>query len=158
MQARAVKSCLNNNELISKLLVVGDGPERNNLKHLAGNGVHFLGNRSDVPDILRAMDIFTLPSINEGISNTILEAMATGLPVVATNVGGNSEIIDDGKTGQLVPSADPVALSSALSEYINSPELRASHGSQGRIRAKTQFSVEKMVSEYESVYRRVAQK
>jgi len=140
----------------AKLLVVGDGPERKSLERLAGSGVHFWGNRTDVPDILRTMDIFTLPSINEGISNTILEAMATGLPVVATNVGGNSEIIDDGKTGQLVPSDDAAALAAALSVYINSPELRASHGSQGRVRAKKLFSVDKMVSEYESVYRRVA--
>jgi glycosyltransferase involved in cell wall biosynthesis len=139
-----------------KLLVVGDGPERKSLEHLAGNGVHFLGNRADVPDILRTLDIFTLPSINEGISNTILEAMATGLPVVATNVGGNPEIIDDGKTGQLVPSGDPAALGAALSDYIKSPQLRASHGSQGRIRVEELFSIEKMVSEYESVYLRVA--
>ena len=104
------------------------------------------------------MDIFTLPSINEGISNTILEAMATGLPVVATKVGGNPEIIDDGKTGQLVPSDDAAALAAALSAYINSPELRASHGNQGRICVKKLFSVEKMVNEYEAVYRRVARK
>ncbi len=98
---------INNENPDVKLLVVGDGPERKNLEHLAGNGVQFLGNRADVPDILRMMDIFTLPSINEGISNTILEAMATGLPVVATDVGGNPEIIDDGQTGQLVPIGRP---------------------------------------------------
>ena len=88
----------------ARLLVVGEGPEEDRLRAVAGEGVHFLGNRTDVPRVLQALDLFVLSSLNEGISNTILEAMAAGLPVVATRVGGNSELVEDGVSGRLVNS------------------------------------------------------
>lgn len=140
----------------TKLLVVGDGPERDHLKHLGYENVIFLGNRTDIPDILQAIDVFVLPSLNEGISNTILEAMASGLPVVVTKVGGNPELVEDGTTGILVPSKDSSAMASALISYLHNPALRFSHGEAGRRRVIEAFSIENMVRGYETVYRRVA--
>jgi sugar transferase (PEP-CTERM/EpsH1 system associated) len=139
-----------------RLIVVGDGPERNHLERIAPEGVYFLGNRTDIPDILRALDLFALTSLNEGISNTILEAMATGLPTVVTSVGGNPELVEDGITGMLVPPCDPAALAPALCAYIKNPNMRTMHGKAGRVRAEKHFSIEKMVKNYETVYRRVA--
>ena len=138
----------------ARLLVVGDGPERAYLEDLAGDGILFLGNRLDVPVILQALDIFVLSSLNEGISNTILEAMATGLPVIATKVGGNSELVEDGATGILVPPKEPKAIASALLKYIRNPEIRNSHGNRGRINAIQVFSIENMVKGYVTVYKR----
>jgi len=140
----------------TRLLVIGDGPERTRLEALAGVGVQFLGNRLDVAAVLQALDVFVLPSLNEGISNTILEAMATGLPVVATNVGGNPELVQDGVTGILIPSSDAPALSAGLLNYVTNPALRQAHGQQGRARAVQHFSIASMVTGYEAVYRRVA--
>ena len=141
----------------SILFVVGNGPERSKLKSLAGPGVFFLGNRDDVPEVMRAFDVFVLSSANEGISNTILEAMATGLPVVASNVGGNPELTVDGVTGRLFPSGDIEVLTSELLAYFRSSGLRLRHGSQGRKRAVTHFSTEEMVKNYEAVWERIAQ-
>ena len=141
----------------SILLIVGNGPERSKLESLAGPGVFFLGNRDDVPEIMRILDVFVLSSVNEGISNTILEAMATGLPVVASNVGGNPELVVDGVTGKLFPSGDIEALASELLAYSTSPGLRLHHGSQGRDRAISLFSIKAMVESYEAVWERVAQ-
>jgi sugar transferase (PEP-CTERM/EpsH1 system associated) len=139
----------------SMLLVVGDGPERHRLMASASQGVRFLGNRSDIPDLLRAMDVFVLPSINEGISNTILEAMASGVPVVASRVGGNPELVEDGTTGKLFPVGDIDSLTDALRAYASSPELVARHGAQGRRRAEDNFSIAAMVMAYRSVWDRV---
>jgi glycosyltransferase involved in cell wall biosynthesis len=138
-------------------LVVGDGPERRRLESAAGEGIVFLGNRLDVPEILRSLDVFVLPSLNEGISNTILEAMASGVPVVATRVGGNPELVEDGQTGTLVSARDKEAFASALIRYLDDPDLRRLHGEAGRARACNHFSVSKMVDGYEAVYRRVAE-
>ena len=138
----------------ARLLVVGDGPERPHLESIAGNGIIFLGNRLDIPIILQALDVFILPSLNEGISNTILEAMAAGIPVIATDVGGNPELVADDVAGFLIPPQDASAMAAALLKYSNNPELRTRHGKHGRMRAIQHFSVEKMVASYESVYRR----
>ncbi len=140
----------------ARLLVVGDGPERERLEREAGEGVVFLGDRTDVPEVLRALDVFVLCSRNEGISNTILEAMATGLPVVATGVGGNPELVMPGRTGTLVPPGDPEALCAALGRYAGAPRLARAHGEAGRARAASGFSVEAMVSAYEGVWRAVS--
>ncbi|MFU8858341.1 MAG: glycosyltransferase [Deferrisomatales bacterium] len=139
------------------LLVVGDGPERSPLEAAAGScpAVRFLGNRLDAPDVLRCLDLFVLPSRNEGISNTILEAMATALPVAATAVGGNPELVADGETGTLVPPGDPEALGRVLLAYAEDPAARESHGRAGRERVLREFSVASMVAAYEAVYRRV---
>ena len=138
------------------LLVVGDGPERERLEALKKDNVIFLGNRHDVSTILQALDVFVLSSQNEGISNTILEAMATELPVIATNVGGNPELVEDGVTGTLIPPNDPQAIASALLAYSTNPGVCKSHGAQGYLRVNESFSLQGMAQGYEAVYRRVA--
>lgn len=140
----------------ARLIVIGDGPERTNLQGLKERGVIFLGNRSDVPNILQSIDVFALPSLNEGISNTILEAMSTALPVVATRVGGNTELVRDGRTGILVDPGDSDSIAHAILRYLNEENLRLTHGRAGRQRVLQHFSVQAMVQSYESVYRRVA--
>ena len=110
------------------------------------------GKRQDAAQLLRAFDVFVLPSLAEGISNTILEAMASGRPVVATDVGGNGELVVNGETGRLVPSADPQALATAIWDYVDSPDLRTRHGAAGRARAEQRFSIDRMVADYLSVY------
>jgi len=112
----------------------------------------FIGARFDVPDFLRAADLFVHPSRQEGFSNAILEAMAAGLPVVACDVGGNPEAVVDGVTGRLVPPRDPTALASAMAEILADPGKGRSMGEAGRERASEQFSVERMVREIEEMY------
>lgn len=139
----------------SILLVVGEGPERTRLEKMASERVIFLGSRNDVPELLQCMDVFVLPSLNEGISNTILEAMATGIPVVATRVGGNPELVRDGVDGTLFEPEDVNGLAAILARYGRETQLRKAHGESGRERVIESFSVEKMVRSYEQVYRRV---
>ena len=141
------------------LLVAGDGPCREGLERLArdlglGEECRFLGLRTDVPEVYRLLDVFVLPSIAEGISNTILEAMASGLPVVASAVGGNGELVVSGETGTLVPAQDAETLTRAIERYIESPSLRAEHGAAGRRRAVEVFDLPRMVSQYEAAYLR----
>ena len=138
------------------LLVVGDGPERRRLENIADCGIVFLGNRSDIPDVLRALDVFVLTSLNEGISNTILEAMATALPVVATNVGGTPEIAKNGATCILARPGDVDFICNAINEYLGDSEIRRAHGMAGRERVLRKFSIQAMVRGYESVWHRVA--
>ena len=138
----------------ARLLVVGDGPERARLAGLAGPGVHLLGNRHDVSALVAESDLFVLSSLNEGISNTILEAMACAVPVVATRVGGNPELVEDGLTGRLVPARDVVALASAMLAYLGDRETARAHGRRGRLRVEDEFSIAAMVRGYEQVYRR----
>lgn len=139
------------------LLIVGDGPCRRDLeREVIALGLEarvvLVGEGSDVPDMLRGMDVFVLPSIAEGMSNTVLEAMATGLPIVATRVGGNPELIDDGVTGRLVPSRDPDALASALLDYLDDPYLRTIHGKSARERAVETFGLARMRAAYADLY------
>jgi len=96
--------------------------------------------------------VFVLPSKSEGISNTILEAMATGLPVVATRVGGNPELVVEGVTGELVPPENPAALATALQRYVDDKDKQRQQGHAGRERVEQQFSIENMVNEYLTVY------
>ena len=143
-----------------RLVVAGDGSLREGVHAiLADGGVSDLawlaGERADVPDVLRGLDLFALPSLAEGVSNTILEAMASGLPVVATRVGGNAELVDDGRTGTLVPPADGGALGDALLSYFRDPAAARRHGEAGRERAERQFGLDRMVAEYDSLYRRL---
>ena len=137
------------------LLVVGDGPERPALEAAAGGGIRFLGNREDVSDIYRALDLFVLSSDNEGISNTVLEAMATGLPVVAARTGGNPELIDDGVTGTLFSPGNADGLAAAISTYLQYPGMAQDHGLQARKSVESRFSVVEMTAAYESVWRSV---
>ena len=101
---------------------------------------------------MRGLDCFVLPSRAEGISNTILEAMACGLPVVATDVGGNGELVDAGHTGSLVRSGDAGALAQALSLLAQDPALARAHGRAGRERVLVRFSLQSMVASYQRVY------
>ncbi|MBT5457014.1 MAG: glycosyltransferase, partial [Rhodospirillaceae bacterium] len=106
----------------------------------------------DIPGLLRAMDLFVLPSRNEGISNTILEAMACGLPVIATAVGGNVELVTEGETGALIPPGDPQALAQTLKQYLDEPRLITHQGKAARTRAENLFDLDVMVKNYLSVY------
>jgi glycosyltransferase involved in cell wall biosynthesis len=113
------------------------------------------GERNDVADILRGLDCFVLPSLSEGISNVILEAMASGLPVIATAVGGNPELIKAGCTGQLVPAADHEAMARAIIAYAQCPGLARSAGSMGRIEVERRFSMNAMTRAYRDLYDRL---
>jgi sugar transferase (PEP-CTERM/EpsH1 system associated) len=140
-----------------RLIIVGDGPARGEcLALLAEAGMESLawlpGERDAVPDLMRTFDVFALPSLGEGISNTILEAMATGLPVVATRVGGNPELVEESVTGALVPVGMHRALAAALRTYVDDTALARRHGANARKRAEEQFSIDAMVAGYLSVY------
>ena len=118
--------------------------------------VRFVGSRTDVPDLLRASDLFVHPSREEGFSNAILEAMSAGLPVVACDVGGNPEAVVDEETGRLVPSRNAAAFASAVAELLADPEKRKAMGEAGRLRATERFSIDRMVGEMESLYESLA--
>ncbi|MBP3960475.1 glycosyltransferase [Gemmata sp. G18] len=117
-----------------------------------GGAVRLLGQISDIPTLLTQASCFTLASLTEGISLTILEAMAAGLPVVATRVGGNPEVITENETGLLVPASDPEALAAALLELWQDPTRRRKMGDAGRRRVEKHFDVRQMVAEYEKLY------
>ncbi len=143
-----------------RLVMIGDGPLRAEVvQFLEQAGVAdqawLPGAREDVADCLRALDLFVLPSLAEGICNTILEAMATGLPVVATDVGGNPDLVQPGVTGALVPAGDPDAMARALMAYPADPARTAREGQAARARAEAAFSMEAMVKGYMAVYDRV---
>ena len=140
------------------LIIVGNGPERERLEAMSTPGVYFLGARYEVAQILRDMDIFALASINEGISNTILEAMATGLPVVSTNVGGTPELITHEYNGLLAEPRDHGQLASYLLTYLQAPAMRAEHGQHNRRITQERFSIEAMVQGYELVWSRISGK
>nr|WP_244861046.1 TIGR03088 family PEP-CTERM/XrtA system glycosyltransferase [Aromatoleum petrolei] len=140
-----------------RLMFVGDGSLRTELEAevaRAGVGacVWLAGERRDVPEALRAMDVFVLPSRAEGISNTILEAMACGLPVIATRVGGNAELVLDGETGMLVPASDSDALADALARYVGDGGMLRRQGDAGRKRTEVEFSIDGMVARYAQLY------
>jgi len=140
-----------------RLVVVGAGvllPKLLELSREAGldDLIWFAGERHDVADIMQTLDLFVLPSINEGISNTILEAMATALPVIATDVGGNPELVINDQTGYLVPKQDPIAMAAAFKHYLETPELLAIHGKAGRARCVSTFSLNRMITDYVSIY------
>lgn len=140
-----------------RLVMVGDGSLHTRVvEFLRDAGVADLtwlpGARSDVAQIMRSLDLFVLPSLAEGISNTILEAMASGLPVVATAVGGNPELIAQGRTGALVPSADADKLAAAMCDYVLNPELAKNHGRAARIEVEQRFGLDVMVKNYMDLY------
>lgn len=140
-----------------RLVLVGDGPLRPEIARIlseAGRSdlAWLPGERADVPGMLRGLDCFVLPSLAEGISNTILEAMASGLPVIATRVGGNPELVDEETTGSLVPAADPDALAREVVRYFRHPRLAASRGRAGRERAEGVFGLDAMARRYQALY------
>jgi len=140
-----------------RLVMVGEGPLRAQIQAvLQAAGVARLawlpGERGDVADIMRGLHAFALPSLSEGISNSILEAMASSLPVVATAVGGNADLVLQGQTGHIVPPANPQVMALRLMTLASSPERARSMGQAGRQRAQATFSMQAMVSIYQSVY------
>ncbi len=140
-----------------KLLIVGDGPIRSELERQVEdlnlkNRVIFLGMRTDVPDLLMALDIFILPSIMEATSVTLLEAMSASLPVVATRVGGNREIVIENETGVLVPAQTPEKLADAIDLIIADKKLARSMGTAGRKRVEDFFTFDKMMRQYKKIY------
>jgi sugar transferase (PEP-CTERM/EpsH1 system associated) len=143
-----------------RLLIVGDGVDRQKcMNMLQQAGVAelgwFPGERSDIAELMREMDIFVLPSLGEGISNTILEAMCSGLPVVATRVGGNLELVKEGVTGKLVPPATPEALADALLDYYRNPSMLCDHGEAARRQIEETFTMQAMTRGYVDVYDKV---
>ncbi len=144
-----------------RLVIVGEGQEHGAIEAeiRAANlvdRVWLAGARADVAAMIRSFDLFVLPSIAEGISNTVLEAMACGLPVVATAVGGNPELVEAGRTGDLVPASDPHALAAALRAYVDDPARINAHGKAARARIEAEFSLDRMVYRYRSLYESLA--
>jgi sugar transferase (PEP-CTERM/EpsH1 system associated) len=145
----------------ARLVLVGDGPERPAIERLRAEAgladrVWLLGPRGDVPRLLRAADLFLLTSISEGIPLTVIEAMAAGLPVVATRVGGVPEVVDDGVTGLLAAAGDAGALAAHLVALAGQPDQAREMGRRGRDRAWAVFSEERMVDAYARLYREMA--
>lgn len=141
----------------SYLVLVGDGPMRGELVGLAGllgigERVRFLGERLDIPALLQAFDVFALSSLSEGMPLTVLEAMAAGKPVVATNVGGIPEAVIEHQTGLLVPPRDPERMAQALLRLLDDEALRGAFGHRGQARARERFDLRQMVETYESAY------
>jgi sugar transferase (PEP-CTERM/EpsH1 system associated) len=139
------------------LAIIGDGPLYNMLKlkiQAAGitDSVWLPGSRTDIADILRHFSVFVLPSLAEGTPVTILEAMSTGLPVVATRVGGIPEVVKDGMTGMLVPASDVNALTGAITNYLKQPDMLGQHGSAGRDYVLRNNSIIAMLSAYTKLY------
>jgi L-malate glycosyltransferase len=140
-----------------RFVLAGDGEQRQNLEqHVARLGLQsnflFLGRRDDVPRLLACCDIAVLPSKAEGLPNAVLEYLAAGLPTVASLVGGNAEIIQDGKTGLLVPPDDPSALSEALLRLLRDPGFAINLGNRGREYVISEFSFRRMIENTEQLY------
>ena len=140
-----------------RLVIIGEGAQRpvleSQIKRLGlGERVCLLGHRDDVPAILPEFNIFALSSIAEGMPGVLLEAMAAGLPVVATDVGGVGEVVSPSQTGLMVAAGDPMALTDALARYVSDEALRTRHGLAGRKRVETGFSLDGMVSAYTALY------
>ncbi len=114
--------------------------------------VRFLGLRQDIPRILAVLDVFALPSLSEGLSMAILEAMVAGKPVIATDVGGNPELVENAKTGYLVPSQSSQALADRLISLLTNRERALEFGKIGQLRAQGQFNLQSMVQAYQSLY------
>jgi glycosyltransferase involved in cell wall biosynthesis len=142
----------------ARLVLVGQGPEETTIRTLVEregleDKVLFLGLRQDVARLLQAADVFLLTSISEGIPLTLIEAMAAGLPIVCTNVGGTSEVVGDGETGYLAPAKDEERLAACLAKLANDPGLRQHLGTAGQQRAREVFDEPQMAARYAEVYR-----
>jgi sugar transferase (PEP-CTERM/EpsH1 system associated) len=157
LEALALLPSLSQNAAKARVLIVGDGPMRARLeKEIAerkfSQKVLLAGAQNNVPDWLQSMDVFCLPSRAEGISNTILEAMASGLPVIASRVGGNPELVVDQSTGLLVPHSDALALARGMAVMLDDENLRRGYAAAAHARAHREFSIEVMVERYTKLY------
>lgn len=141
-----------------RLVMVGDGPLRAQAEQILREAevadlAWLPGERSDIPEVMRGLDAFVLPSLAEGVSNTILEAMASSLPVLATAVGGNPELVGAGRSGLLVPPGDAEAMAQGLTAWATRPESARALGTAGRERVMRRFSLKAMIDGYQAVYR-----
>jgi glycosyltransferase involved in cell wall biosynthesis len=144
-----------------RLAIAGRGEDEQRLRSIADDAgiasrIHLLGFRSDAPDILAAGDVFVLPSLSEGLPLALIEAMATGLAIVASDVGGIPEVVARGQEALLVPAASPTALTAAIRALLDDPVRRAALGAAAQRRAHRDFSVTSMTDAYEALYRRAA--
>lgn len=144
----------------ANLILVGPGNDRQKLAELAGSlgiadRVQFTGGVDDTSEYLRAGDLFVLPSVAEGMSNSLLEAMATALPCVVSGIAGNTDLIDDGRTGRLVAEPTAAAWSSTLLELIENPEVVRRLGDAARHRIDEEFALPVVVNRYVELYRRM---
>jgi glycosyltransferase involved in cell wall biosynthesis len=140
-----------------RLAIVGSGPAASALAELSqalnlGDAVGLVGYRNDIGSMLAAFDLYLNSSIHEGVSLTLLEAMAAGLPIIATRVGGNPEVVIHGQTGLLIPPRDAQALADAIRALLRSPNHRQAMGHAARARVVEQFSVDRMVRSYHQSY------
>jgi glycosyltransferase involved in cell wall biosynthesis len=140
-----------------RFLIIGDGGLKKQLMDLSSNlgvskNVMFLGFRSDIPELLSVMDVLVLASLREGFSNAILEAMAAMKPVVATNVGGNPEVIIDGVTGLIVPPKDPHSMAQAILNLLQNEDLAQQMGEAGRRRVENHFTIDVITQKYIQLY------
>ncbi|PYX88295.1 MAG: hypothetical protein DMG67_17525 [Acidobacteria bacterium] len=138
-------------------LLIGDGRERSKLEQLvreAGleNNFLFAGHRKDVPELLACCNLAVLPSEAEAMPNALLEAMASGLPVVATRVGGNLEVIEDGANGLLVPPRDPETLAAAIQRMLQDSPFAARLARAGQEQVRNRFSFDHLIAEFERLY------
>jgi len=146
-----------------QVLLLGDGPLEEELKGRVrrlnlGHSIRFLGYRDDVYEIFAASDAFVLPSINEGFGIAVAEAMAAGLPVIATEIPAVVEVVEDRETGLLAPARDAGELAKAMSTYIEIPKLGLMHGRQGRKRVEAMFSIQEVAKNYEMLYSKMYNK
>jgi glycosyltransferase involved in cell wall biosynthesis len=140
-------------------LLVGDGQERPRIEQLVTNAglqknFMFLGRRRDIPELLACCDLFVLPSEAEAMPNALLEAMAAGLPVVATDVGGSREVIEDGISGLLVRPRDSEAMAAGIIRILQNPPLAAELARAGQERVRTRFSLDRLITQFEWLYQR----
>ncbi len=144
-------------------LIIGGGRRKREVRSLAASlglaeVVHFLGHRRDVPDLLNALDIFILPSYSEGVSLALLEAMAAARPVIVSRVGGLPEVVEQGKTGLLIPPRDADALAEALARLLDDPDFAKKLGASARRRVRAHFSLDRLGREINAIYEELVAK
>jgi len=146
------------------LLIAGDGPLRQSIERLGAEldisaKVRFLGIRKDVPNLMAAADAYVMSSAWEGLPMVLLEAAASALPIVATNVGGNAEVVHDGISGYLIPPSDPIALASAMERMeLAGQSVRDAMGIAGREHAEKSYSLRSVVDRWEEIYKSLLQR
>jgi len=146
----------------TRLVFIGDGPAAPDLRHQVHevgltDQVHFLGERRDIPRLLRALDVFVLPSHQEGLGLAIIEAMAAGLPVVATRVGGIPDVVIEGETGLLVEPGNPAELAEAIIQLLTNPHIQRQMGIKGRQRVESYFTAQRSAANLTALYCRLLQ-
>lgn len=144
-----------------RTLIVGDGPLRSQLEEMVhayrhDHAIRFLGHRNDVPRLLAAADLLVLPSLYEGLPNVVLEAMRFAKPVVATAAPGTTEVVENGRTGLLVPPSNPPALAQAIRTVLRDPELGQRLGAEGRARVEAEFRADTMIARFAALYEQLA--